>query len=95
LNHGGLNSAIRRNGLGLKKEHDDATDGHGCVGGYRQAGLVERPLRPKNNRICANAERLAELLNDALDMRQSWSPTLVETEDAMRAWEANTPREYV
>ena len=58
-------------------------------------GLSSGPYDPKKNQICANAERLAELLNDALAKRQSWLPTLVETEDAMRAWEANTPREYV
>ena len=58
-------------------------------------GLSSGPYDPKRNKTCATAERLAELLNDALGKRQSWSPTLVETEDAMRAWEANTPREYV
>ena len=58
-------------------------------------GLSSGPYDPKRNKTCATAERLAELLNDALGKRQSWSPTLVETEDEMRAWEANTPREYV
>ena len=35
------------------------------------------------------------LLNEVLAKRQSWLSNLVETEDAMRVWEANTPHEYV
>jgi hypothetical protein len=35
------------------------------------------------------------LLDEVLTKRQSWLPSIVETEDTMRAWEANTSREHV
>jgi hypothetical protein len=38
---------------------------------------------------------LAGLLNEVLSNRQNWLRNLLETEDAMRRWEASTPRELV
>ena len=58
-------------------------------------GLMSGPYDPRSNHYCANAEKIASLLNEVLTERQSWLPKLVETEDAMRVWEANTPHEYV
>jgi hypothetical protein len=58
-------------------------------------GLMSGPYDPRTNRYCANAEKIAGLLNEVLTKRQSWLTNLVETEDAMRAWEADTPHEYV
>ena len=58
-------------------------------------GLMSGPYDPKTNPYCANAEKIAHLLDEALSKRQSWLPSVVETEDAMRTWEANTPREHV
>ncbi len=57
-------------------------------------GLFSGPYDPRNNRHCATADMLAAQLNE-LVKRQSWLPNLVATEDAMRTWEAKTPREYV
>jgi hypothetical protein len=59
------------------------------------AGLLSGPYDPRTNRHCANADVLAGLLNETLSKRQNWLPNLIETEDAMRAWQDNTPREYV
>jgi hypothetical protein len=58
-------------------------------------GLMSGPYDPRTNRYCANAEKIAGLLNEVLTKRQSWLTNLVETEDAMRAWEADAPHEYV
>ena len=58
-------------------------------------GLMSGPYDPRTNRYCANAEKIAGLLNEVLTKRQNWLTNLVETEDAMRAWEADTPHEYV
>jgi hypothetical protein len=58
-------------------------------------GLMSGPYDPQKNSYCANAEKISALLNEVLRQRESFLPNLVETEDAMRAWEANTPREYV
>lgn len=60
-------------------------------------GLVASgPYDPKTNRYCANAERIASLLNETLAKQESgWLPNLTQAEDAMRVWEANAPREYV
>src|SRR5215469_7492668 len=44
---------------------------------------------------CANADVLAGLLNEVLAKRDNWLPDLLQTEDAMRRWEANSPREFV
>jgi hypothetical protein len=60
-----------------------------------KAGLLSGPYDPRTNRHCANADVLAALLNEALSKRQNWLPNLLETEDAMRAWQESTPREYV
>ena len=58
-------------------------------------GLMSGPYEPRTNRYCANAEKIAALLNEVLTKRQNWLSNLVETEDAIREWEANTPRERV
>ena len=58
-------------------------------------GLMSGPYDPRTNRYCANAENIAGQLNEVLAKRQSWLSNLVETEDAMRVWEANTPHEDV
>jgi hypothetical protein len=58
-------------------------------------GLMSGPYEPKKNQYCANAEKIAGLLNEVLDKRQGSLPRQIETEDAMIAWEANTPREQV
>jgi hypothetical protein len=58
-------------------------------------GLMSGPYDPRTNRYCVNAEKIAGLLNEVLAKRQNWLSNLVETEDAMRVWEADTPREYV
>ena len=41
------------------------------------------------------ADVMASLLNEVISKRQNWLPELIETEDAMRAWEARAPREHV
>src|SRR5713101_5523690 len=59
-------------------------------------GLVSGRYDPKTNRYCANADRIAGLLNEVLGKQESnWLPKLVQTEDAMRAWLNNTPCEHV
>jgi len=58
-------------------------------------GLMSGPYEPRTNRYCANAEKIAGLLNEVLVKHQSWLSNVIETEDAMRLWEANTPRENV
>jgi hypothetical protein len=58
-------------------------------------GLMSGPYDPRTNKYCANAEKIAGLLNEGLKKRQSWLSNLIETDEAMRVWEANTPREYV
>jgi hypothetical protein len=59
-------------------------------------GLASGPYDPKTNRHCVNAERIAGLLNEVLRKQESaWLPNLIQTEDAMRAWLDNTPREHV
>jgi hypothetical protein len=60
-----------------------------------KAGLSSGPYEPRTNPRCANAEVLAGSLNAELSKRQNWLPNVVETEDAMRLWEASTPRELV
>jgi hypothetical protein len=62
---------------------------------FVRLGLMSGPYDPKLNNHCANAEKIARLLNETLTKPQSWRPNLIETEDTMRYWEANTPREYV
>jgi len=58
-------------------------------------GLMSGPYDPRTNSYCANAEKIAGLLNEVLTKRQSWLSSLMETDEAMRVWEANTPHEYV
>ena len=50
---------------------------------------------PTTNATAARALRLAQLLNEVLRKCENWLPELLESEDAMRLWEARTPREYV
>jgi hypothetical protein len=50
---------------------------------------------PSANGVAARADVMASLLNEVLAKRQGWLPELRDTEDAMRAWEASTPRENV
>ena len=58
-------------------------------------GLRSGPYDPRTNPSCRNSENIARLLNEVLTKRQSWVPSLVDTEDERRAWEVDTPREYV
>jgi hypothetical protein len=60
-----------------------------------KAGFLSGPYDPRRNRSCANADVLAGLLNEVLSRRDNWLPNLLQTEDAMRQWEASTPRESV
>ena len=60
-----------------------------------KAGFLSGPYDPRKNRHCSNADVLARLLNEVLSKRHNWLPNLLETEDAMRLWEASTPRESV
>jgi hypothetical protein len=64
-------------------------------GAIVKMGWVSGPYDPKTNLHCANADVLAGVLNEVLGKRQSWLPNLIATEDAMRLWEASTPREHV
>jgi len=74
-----------------EQEHDDvATDRQGRVGRYREVGWLSGSYDPNTNRQCANADALAAVLSPVLGKRQNWLPNLVETEDAMREWEAST-----
>ncbi len=78
------------------KEHDDAANGRDVWEANVKLGLMSGPYDPKTNRYCANADRIAGLLNEVLGKQESmWLPKLMQTEDAMRAWLDNTPREYV
>ena len=58
-------------------------------------GWANGPYDPRSNGLSARADLMASLLNDLLAKRQNWLSDLIETEDAMRAWEARTPREKV
>ena len=60
-----------------------------------KAGFLSGPYDPRTNRYCANADVLAGLLNEVLSRREFWLPNIIQTEDAMRQWEASTPRESV
>jgi len=59
-----------------------------------KAGFLSGPY-DRRNRHCAIADVLAGLLNEVLSRRDNWLPNLLQTEDAMRQWEASTPRESV
>jgi hypothetical protein len=60
-----------------------------------KAGLSSGPYDLRTNPRCANADVLAGLLNVMLSRRDKWLPDLLQTEDAMRLWEASTLRELV
>ena len=51
-----------------------------------KAGLLSGPYEPRTNRLCANADMLAGLLNETLSKRENWLPNLLGTEDAMRLY---------
>ena len=40
-------------------------------------------------------DTVASLLNKVISRQPNWWRDLIDLEDAMRAWEANTPREKV
>jgi hypothetical protein len=56
-------------------------------------GWANGPYDPRSNPIAARAETMASLLNEVVGRRENWLPGVIESEDAMRTWEANTPRE--
>jgi hypothetical protein len=58
-------------------------------------GWASGPFDPLSNRVAARANAMASLLNEVVSKRENSLPALIESEDAMRAWEANTPREKV
>ena len=58
-------------------------------------GWASGPYDPRSSGLGARADVMASLLNEVIGKRQNWLPELVESEDAMRAWEAKTPRENV
>ena len=59
-------------------------------------GLMSGAYEPQKNRRCLNAAQIAVLLNEVLRRQAgNWLPRVMETEDAMRAWEASTPREKI
>jgi hypothetical protein len=60
-----------------------------------KAGLLSGPYDPRTNLHCRNADVLAGLLSEVLSRRDNWLPSLLQTEDAMREWEAIRPRELV
>ncbi|HZP44100.1 MAG TPA: hypothetical protein VFB15_00485 [Candidatus Binataceae bacterium] len=61
----------------------------------QKMGWAHGPYDPSSNGIAARADMMASLLNEVISKRHGWLPDLLETEDAMRSWEANTPREFV
>lgn len=58
-------------------------------------GWASGPYDPRSNPIAARAEKMASLLNDVMSRQANWLPDLIDNEDAIRAWEANTPREKI
>ena len=58
-------------------------------------GWANGPYDPRSNGIAARVDVMASLLNELMERRRKWLPDLIDTEDAMRAWEAKTPRERV
>ena len=58
-------------------------------------GWANGSYNPRTNGMAARAEVMASLLNEVIAQHENWLPALIESEDAMRAWEANTPREKV
>ena len=55
-------------------------------------GWASGPYDPRSNPIAARADKMASLLNDLISREANWLPDLIDNEDAMRVWEANTPR---
>ncbi len=65
-------------------------------GAIVKLGILSGPYDPRNNHYCANADRIAAVLNGVLAKQESaWLPSIKQVEDAVRLWEENTPREYV
>jgi hypothetical protein len=58
-------------------------------------GWASGSYDPSTNQTAARALTLAQLLNEVFSKRENLLPDLLESEDAMRLWEARTPREYV
>ena len=58
-------------------------------------GWASGPYDPLSNAIAARADSVASLLNQVINRRANWLPDLIDSEDAMRGWEANTAREKV
>ena len=58
-------------------------------------GWASGSYDPSANQTAARAATMAQLLNEVLSKRENWLPELLESEDAMRLWEARTPREHV
>jgi len=58
-------------------------------------GWANGPYNPRTNATAARADVMASLLNEVISGRENWLPDLIESEDAMRTWEAKTPREKV
>jgi hypothetical protein len=65
------------------------------MGRHRQDGTAKRTIRSEDKPQLRECRQYRKLLNEVLTKRQCLSPSLVQTEDSMRIWEANTPREYV
>jgi len=58
-------------------------------------GWANGTYNPRTNGMAARAEVMASLLNEVIAQHENWLPALLESEDAMREWEASTPRERV
>jgi hypothetical protein len=58
-------------------------------------GWANGPYDPRSNPIAARAETMASLLNQVVSRRENWLPGVIDSEDAIRTWEANAPREKV
>ena len=58
-------------------------------------GWANGTYDPRTNGIAARADVMASLLNEVISRRENWLPNLIESEDAMRAWEAKAPHEKV
>lgn len=58
-------------------------------------GWANGAYNPRTNGMAARAEVMASLLNEVIGRCENWLPDLIQSEDAIRALEANTPREKV
>jgi hypothetical protein len=88
-------SALRAKSAQMERSATMLLTGKDVWDAIVKAGFLSGPYDPRTNRQCAHADVLAGLLNEVLSRSHNWLPNLIETEDAMRLWEANTPREYV